>query len=798
MFFAFCLLPKMGEAQEITIIDKLTQQYIPGAKIWSKNPSIQKLASNKGRFQLNDFYAADSIYISYTSYGVEKYAVNDLKNKVWVELSDEHIAIHEMVVTANRWEQDKSKLPNRIQRIDVKQIPFHSPQTAADLLESSGYVFIQKSQFAGGSPQIRGFGTNRVLIVVDGIRMNNAIFRSGNLQNIISIDANSLEGAEVLFGPGAVVYGSDAIGGIMDFSTKKAMLSTDSIAKNLKTNVYSRYSSSANELTNHIDFSIGGQKLASTTAISYSKFGDLKTGKYGPEAFLRPSYQTGDVINPSTIINPNPRIQVGSEYSQLNLLQKIIYQPTKYLQLEYGMIIAESSNANRYDRLIQDIDGDLILDYSTWYYGPQKWMLHKIALNYTKPTLLFDNAKMIIAYQNQQESRHDAKITTSKIRRQFEDVKAFSFNANFDKTLGSSTTLYYGTEYVFNLVNSNAYKESTDGTQSIINSRYPDGSTWKTGGVFFNIEHQINEKLIAHLGGRFTIYEINADFDTTLFAFPVTNTKNENNALNGSLGLVYTPNPTSQYYLNTSTGFRAPNIDDLGKVFDSEPGFVVVPNTNLKPEYAYNAEIGFMNSFKNRLKLDGAIYYTYLDNALARNNFQLDGADSILYEGQMSKVQAIQNISNAYVYGAQAGLELIIYKGLSLLSTINYQKGFDFDNTSKSYFPKTHIAPLFGRTTIQYKRRQFQIACYMVYQAEMKFEDLPLIERDEIIYAKDENGNNHTPGWYTLNVKSSYFFNKHLSLNAGIENITNQRYRTFGSGISSPGTNFIISLKGTF
>ena len=134
----------MGEAQEITIIDKLTQQYIPGAKIWSKNPSIQKLASNKGRFQLNDFYAADSIYISYTSYGVEKYAVNDLKNKVWVELSDEHIAIHEMVVTANRWEQDKSKLPNRIQRIDVKQIPFHSPQTAADLLESSGYVFIQK------------------------------------------------------------------------------------------------------------------------------------------------------------------------------------------------------------------------------------------------------------------------------------------------------------------------------------------------------------------------------------------------------------------------------------------------------------------------------------------------------------------------------------------------------------------------------------------------------------------------------------------------------------------------------
>jgi hemoglobin/transferrin/lactoferrin receptor protein len=119
--------------------------------------------------------------------------------------------LNEVVISANRWEQNLREVSSRVTKVGAQQIQFQNPQTAADLLGLSNQVFIQKSQLGGGSPMIRGFATNRVLLVVDGVRMNNAIFRSGNLQNVISLDANAIEETEVIFGPGSVMYGSDAI-----------------------------------------------------------------------------------------------------------------------------------------------------------------------------------------------------------------------------------------------------------------------------------------------------------------------------------------------------------------------------------------------------------------------------------------------------------------------------------------------------------------------------------------------------------------------------------------------------------
>nr|MCU0385755.1 TonB-dependent receptor plug domain-containing protein [Flavihumibacter sp.] len=109
----------------------------------------------------------------------------------------------EVVISFNKWEQQLNEVPNKITKINRTQIQLQQPQTAADMLAQSGSVFIQKSQLGGGSPMIRGFATNRVLLVVDGVRMNNAIYRSGNLQNVISIDPLALEAAEVVFGPGS-------------------------------------------------------------------------------------------------------------------------------------------------------------------------------------------------------------------------------------------------------------------------------------------------------------------------------------------------------------------------------------------------------------------------------------------------------------------------------------------------------------------------------------------------------------------------------------------------------------------
>ncbi|MGB0915168.1 MAG: TonB-dependent receptor [Crocinitomicaceae bacterium] len=787
-------------AQEITVLDEVTQEHIPGAKVFSNAPRVQKLANNEGRFQLSDFSNCDSIYVSYASYETKGFKVDDLRNKSWIELSDKTLSVSEMIVTANRWEQDKVKVPNRIVKMDMKDVELLGPQTTADLLETSGYVFVQKSQLAGGSPQLRGFGTNRVMITVDGVRMNNAIFRSGNLQNVISLDANSLESVEVLFGPGAVMYGSDAIGGVMDFRSKAAHLSADSLGPNVKTNLFTRYSSASNESTSHLDFNYGGQKWAFMTAATFSRYGDLTAGTYGSEAFLRPTYQTTINGIDSTVVNSNERKQVGSGFWQANAIQKILFKPSDKWTFDYGFIYSTTSDAPRYDRLTLDKDNDGKLDNAEWYYGPQQWMMHKLTIvNTPTKNRFYDQLRFTSAYQLYKESRHDRKFGKDEIRNKFERVDAFSMNLDFDKELSSRMNLFYGVEGVFNLVGSNANKTSLiDGSKNEIISRYPDGSQWQTYGVYANAKFALTEKWILNGGVRYTLYDIKTKFDTTLFSFPVTEAKNTNSALNGSLGLVYNPNERSQVYMNVSTGFRAPNIDDIGKVFDSEPGSVVVPNVDLKPEYAYSAEFGFVKAIKNRLKLDAAVYGTYLEDALARANYSFNGQDSIPYDGVLSQVQAIQNVTNAYVYGVQGGVEVNFGKGFVLKSMISYQKGYDFNIDSSAYFPKSHITPTFGRTSLTYKRRHLSVEIFAVYHGRMNHEDLPLTERNDLSYAKDNNGNAYTPNWYTINIKATYFFNKHLSLNGGVENITDQLYRTFGSGISASGRNFSLSLKATF
>lgn len=787
-------------AQEITVYDKVSQHRIPGAKVFSHNPKIHLLTNTEGRFQLERFVTCDSIYVSYYSYQTRAFSYEELAGVTGIELSDNTLTVSEMIVTANRWGQDKLKVPNRITNLNIRDIALMSPQTSADLLETSGYVFVQKSQLAGGSPQLRGFGTNRVMIVVDGVRMNNAIFRSGNLQNVISLDANSLESAEVLFGPGAVMYGSDAIGGVMNFRTKAAKFTTDSVATLLETNVFSRYSSASNEFTSHLDFNFGKEKWAFLTAATYSMFDDLRAGEHGNDAFLRPTYQSRIDGSDSTVINSEPRLQRASAYSQLNVIQKVQYRPNNNWYFDYGFNFSTTSDAPRYDRLTLDLNEDGVLDNAEWYYGPQEWMMHRLAISNTpRNKLIGDQMRMVLAYQNYQESRHDRKTGEIMTRRQFEKVNAFSANLDFEKRIGTRAEIFYGLEAVFNKVGSNAYRESLTGGEYIqINPRYPNGSVWQAYGIYTNMKFDLTDQWIFNIGTRYSLYHIKAEFDTTLFEFPVISTKIMNGSLNGSMGLVYNPNERSQFYVNFSSGFRAPNIDDIGKVFDSEPGSVVVPNVDLKPEYAYNAEIGFVKAMKNRVKIDGALYYTYLEDALARASYTFNGQDSILYEGFLSQVQAVQNLSNAYIYGIQGGIEITLSKGLSLKSKISYQKGFEYSIDSAKYYPKLHVAPIFGRTSLTYKRRHLSLEFYAVYQGKMESDDLPLLERDDHVYALDENGLNYSPSWYTLNIKAAYFFNKHLSATGGVENITNQLYRTYGSGISAPGINFLISLKASF
>jgi hemoglobin/transferrin/lactoferrin receptor protein len=787
-------------SQEITVVDKTTQQSIPGATVYSNKSTVKVLTSATGTFSLTSFKSSDSIYVKYANYEVLGFTYAQLQNQTQIELQLNPFSMDDIIITANRWEQEKRNVPNRIEKVDIRSISFLNPQTTADLLETTGYAYIQKSQLAGGSPQLRGFGTNRVMLVVDGVRMNNAIYRAGNLQNIISLDANSLEGAEILFGPGAVMYGSDAIGGVMDFRTKEARFSA-SEKHEVSGNVVARHSTANAEWTKHLTFNFGSKRLALLTDVTFSDFGDLRAGtRGGDSSYLRPFYQATFGGVDTMLVNSDPSLQVNSGYSQKNIIQKVRFKMNENMELEYGLNFSETSNAPRYDRLILDANNDGNLDNAEWYYGPQKWVMNRLSFTHTAKNTAYDKMRIILAHQHYEESRHDRRFNNMRLRSQLEKVGIISANADLSKEFTTRLQLSYGAEFVTNTIESTGKRTHIQTLEEQqINSRYPNNSSWTSAGVYGNLKFALTEKMILNAGVRYSYVATEANFDTTLFPYPFTQAKTMNQAVNGSLGLVFNPTKSLQIYGNVSSGFRAPNMDDIGKVFDSQPGFIVVPNADIKPEYAYNGEVGFVSVIKNRVKLDGVVYYTFLQNALARSSFQLDGQSTMLYDGEISQILAIQNTSDASVYGIQAGMDVKIAKGLSLKSVISFQDGKEYSVDSLRYYPKSHVAPLFGRTTLSYELRKFRADFYVAYNGKRALADFPITDiLDSYIYAKDAAGNPYTPAWYTLNLKLAFYANKHLSFMAGVENITDNLYRNFGSGITSPGRNFVFSVKGTF
>ncbi|MCO6499581.1 MAG: TonB-dependent receptor [Vicingus serpentipes] len=787
----------ISNAQVVTIKDKETAQPLELVTLISEEPKAFATTNAKGQADISKFSGIEKIEIRLLGYSpiTKSYAEIEANNFI-VELEIFGVQMDEVIVSGTRWSQSTKDLTAKVTSINAKNVALQNPQTAADLLGTSDEVFIQKSQQGGGSPMIRGFATNRLLYTVDGIRMNTAIFRAGNIQNVISLDPFATENTEVLFGPSSVIYGSDAIGGVMSFKTLSPQLSLTEGEELITGKAITRYSSANNEKTAHFDINIGWKKWAIVSSISSNNYDNLKMGTHGPKEYLRPFYVQQQNGFDAIITNEDPLIQNPSGYTQLNMMQKLRFKPNEKWDIEYGFHYSETSNYSRYDRHIRYKNG--LPRYGEWYYGPQIWLMNNLNITNKSENFLYDQMTVRLAQQYFEESRVSRDINKSDRENRVEKVDAYSVNIDFNKNIGKKNELFYGLEAVQNEVNSIGTNDDISTGETVEGpARYPQ-STWASYAAYLNTQIHLGQKVMMQAGVRYNMFLLDAQFDTTFYPFPFTEANLSNAATTGSLGFSYRPTEKWAFSTNASTGFRSPNVDDIGKVFDSEPGAVVVPNPDLEAEYAYNIDFGIAKVFGNSVKVDATAFYTLLDNALVRRDFTLNGQDSIIYDGDLSQVQAIQNAAVANVYGIQAGFEIKLASGFSFSSRFNYQVGEEeLDDGTTS--PSRHAAPWFGTARLTYSKNKVNVQFYGVYSDKKVFDDLPESEKSKTeIYAIDKNGDPYSPSWYTLNFKAMYKISDHFTANAGLENITDQRYRPYSSGIVAPGRNFIISLRANF
>lgn len=794
--FIFSSFLKMY-AQTIEVIDNNTLMPIPSVEVFAKgNTSKIMKTDHNGKVDISSFISAEEITFQSSKYKTVSYSINRLKEMNYlVYMIDNSNTLEEVVVSASKFEEKRKDVVQKIQVINATDLKNMNQSSTADVLSNSGNVLVQKSQQGGGSPIIRGFETNKVLIVIDGVRMNNAIYRGGHLQNVITLDNAIMDKVELVYGPGSVVYGSDALGGVMHFYTKNPLLSETENVK-IKANAYSRYMSANTGFSEHVDISIGSNRFGSLTALTYSNYGNLKQGKHRNPFYgnfgSRPWYVERINGIDSLIINTDTNLQVGSGYTQIDLLQKFLFKQSDKISHTLNFQYSTSSNIDRYDRLTQV--SVTKPKFGDWYYGPQKRFFSSYTLTINKKNKIYDNARIIIGYQNIEESRVDRRFKKEFENHQIEQLDIITFNTDFSKKTGGQE-LRYGVDAYYNKVNSSAFvKDILMDTTASISSRYPDGgSIMSSISAYMTHTWEISDKVILNDGVRFSNVQLNSKFiDHTFFPFPFDTVTQKNNAVNGNIGLVYMPCNSFRLTTGASSGFRAPNVDDLSKVFESVQGSIIVPNPNLKPEYTFTYELGISQLIDKKVLISLNGYYTNYINALTVQPTTFNGQDSILYEGAMSKVTSTINAGKAYIYGLESSINGNLNDYLSLLGTFNYTYGRIVTDTTD--YPLDHISPIFGKISFNVKVKKFRGELFMNYSGWKKLKDYNLIGEDNFAYATI----NGMPAWYTTNIRLTYQFNKFVSFQAACENIFDQNYRQFASNISAPGRNFIFTLRGNF
>jgi hemoglobin/transferrin/lactoferrin receptor protein len=246
--------------------------------------------------------------------------------------------------------------------------------------------------------------------------------------------------------------------------------------------------------------------------------------------------------------------------------------------------------------------------------------------------------------------------------------------------------------------------------------------------------------------------------------------------------------PAEHWQFNTvlSTGFRNPNVDDYGKV-RAKDDYITVPNEGLLPEYSYNAELGMSRIVEGFIKIEVVGYFTWLEDAIVRTAWQLNGQDSLLYDGDYYRITTNYNAAQGYIYGGSLRLVSNPNKNFTLKGTLNYTRGQNITDD----VPLGHIPPLFGRTSVTYRRNNFYLDTYVVYNGWKDSEDFSP-------FGEDNNGEAMEygfPSWWTLNMKAGLNLGNRVDLMLAVENMLDQFYKPYASGVSAPGRNFILTAR---
>ena len=643
------------------------------------------------------------------------------------------INLDSAIVTSRSIKILDTKNPLVISSITNQQIIEKGARTTPEALMGVSGVFIQKTNHGGGSAFIRGLTGNQTLIVLDGIRLNNAIYRYGPNQYLNTIDMFTVDKTDVLKGVGSVEYGSDAMGGVIHVKTKE---NASKELNKISLNNTSKFISSDMEKTNRTAIQYATNKWDFIGGISLKKYGDLvgggNIGKQTPTKYNEINY---DLKTRIKINNQSELI-----YSSQNTIQKNV--PI------YHKIALENFKTNQIDYQIH------YLNYLKYKYISHKKWISEIIIN--------------ASTQRSIEQRSNQKNNSSIFRNEADTVKNIGLTAEIVSKPNKNWTMNSGFDYYKDEIFSEAIETSSElNSQIFKRGLYPNGSIYKNSSIF-NIHNLNFNKLNIVAGLRYNFLHIQMN-ELTLGNIAI-----KPSALVSNFGINYQLNQHGFLFGSITTGYRAPNIDDLGSLGIVDFRYEI-PSYDLKPEKSLNTEIGYKYR-SNKIDFSIAAFKMKLKDIIAR----------VLVDGKVINgynVYNKKNIESSYINGTEVNYNYLLSKYLTWYTNATYTYG---QNVTKNE-PMRRIPPLFGQNKICFVKKNKTLA--ITHQFAGKQDRLAQGDKDD-----NRIGKLGTPGWNIFNIDAGWEF-KNLSVNTSLINISNVQYKTHGSGVYAMGRAVNFSFK---
>ncbi len=726
--------------------DIYTGQPVSDAHIRMNGSAIGTVSSPDGLFTLNGFSSlTDTLWISKVGYRSAKLAIAgtavEEQMLSTIRLLPEIIQLNEeVIVTVQRMPQAQFESPFPVSVLNAAQLIQYAPRSMAEALEGLPGVWMQKTNHGGGSPFVRGLTGNQTLLMIDGIRLNNAIARYGPNQYFNTIDPNSVERVEVVRGSGSVQYGSDALGGVVQVLTKTPTLNPE--GWRVQGNLYGKYMSGDMERSGRGELTVSHPRLALYGGLSFRNFGDLIAG--------------------------GRRVLAPSGYREASVVSKAVVKLTKRQQLTAAYQRLQQNDVHRWDQVTQR-------GYALWKFDPQIRHLGYLRWEGQTGNRWTKTIRATTSLNRSVEERVTQRADSPIRRHERDAVNTYGAQFEVVSEPSASYRLVTGIEYYADRIYSKVFEEDIAAeTQSAQRSTYPEGaqaSSW----ALFSLHTWWLDRWTLNYGVRGGQVRVSAQDET----FGALN--NSPNTWVGNLGISYALHPHYRVVTSVSTGFRAPNVDDLTKFGSFDSGFEV-PIRDLAPERSVTVEAGMKNKtdyFSGTLM----VYHTRLSNLIERASARYQGSE----QWQGDPVFQKQNVAAAFLRGVEAEAAWQINTIWTAFGSLMYTYGKNVTANE----PMRRIPPLHGRAGFQWEN-----ALGFSARAEWRYAGAQrrLSEGDVNDHRIADGGTND---WQIVNLYAGYA-RAQWAMNVGLQNILDARYRTHGSGVNGYGRSAWLAVRWGF